>query len=93
MLIEISEKLKVQTRNLEGTKLKLTILQNRFSNGVIEHSVSDQVTVKDEKAQWDLNTGVWRNWSSDPKKVSFYQVKITEADGDTFYYPKEEARL
>ncbi|MET3730478.1 PAAR-like protein [Moheibacter stercoris] len=87
--------LKVQTRNLEGTKLKLTILRNKFGNGLDKFPQNTQVTVKDEKAEWTINTTTLKNEikKEDWTKVAFWQVEIEEAYGDKVNYPKENARL
>jgi predicted chitinase len=87
-------KLKVQTRNLEGTKLKLkNIIKNNFGNGLEEYAQNVSTTVKDETAEWTLNTANWKKWTKQPNLVSFYQVEIVESDGDKVKYPKENARL
>lgn len=54
-----------------------------------------QVTVKDEKAEWTINTTTLKNQikKEDWTKVAFWQVEIEKADGDKINYPKENARL
>ena len=70
--------LKVQTRNLNGTKLKLTLIRNKFGNGLDKFPQNTQVTVKDEKAEWTINTTTLKNqikkevWT----KVAFWQCGI-----------------
>lgn len=88
-------KVKVQTRNLEGTKLKLTILRNRFGNGIDKFPVGTQKTVENESVEWTVNTSKLKEKikKADWTKVSFWQVEIEESDGDKVKYPKENARL
>ncbi|MET3730473.1 hypothetical protein [Moheibacter stercoris] len=80
---------------MNGTKLKLILIRNKFGNGLDKFPQNTQVTVKDETAEWTINTTTLKNEikKADWTKVSFWQVEIEEADGDKVKYPKENARL
>src|SRR5690606_3066137 len=90
-------KVKVQTRNLNGTELTGQMFVNLFANGLHKAQTLEPREVKDETLEWDLNTADCKEKiaKSQTKRISFWQVEVTEeksTGGETIQYPSKTAR-
>lgn len=90
-------KVKVQTRNLNGTKLTGQMFVNLFANGLHKAQTLEAKEVKDETVEWDLNTADCKEKiaKSQTNRVSFWQVEVTEeksTGGETVQHPPKTAR-